>query len=142
MSGPGNVVRAAVERLNGNDLAGYYSLLADGVVMVTESRTLTGKPAVTAELDESLQAVSNHWTATVDRLVVSGNHVATWLTLGGKTVRSGVPWHVEGCTVWEVCDGYITSIREYYDWSPLLQALGPPRSADLMTRGVSQFDQT
>src|SRR4026208_2343205 len=102
MSGPGDVVRAAVERLNGNDLAGYYSLLADGVGMVTESRTLTGKPAVTAELDESLQAGSNPWAATVDRLVVSGNHVATWLTLGGETVRSGVPWHVEGCTVWEV----------------------------------------
>jgi len=26
--------------------------------------------------------------------------------------------------VWEVCEGDITSIREYYDWSPLLQALG------------------
>ena len=124
MSGPGHVVRAAVERLNANDLAGYYALMADGIVMVTESRTLTGKPAVTAELDESLQAVSNHWTATVDRLVVSGNHVATWLTLGGETVRSGAPWQVEGCTVWEVCEGYITSVREYYDWSPLLQALG------------------
>ena len=61
---------------------------------------------------------------TVDRLVVSGNHVATWLTLGGETVRSGVPWQVEGCTVWEVCEGSITSVREYYDWSPLLRALG------------------
>ena len=124
MSEPGHVVRAAIERLNDNDLAGYYALMADGIVMVTESRTLTGKPAVTAELDESLQAVSNHWIATVDRLVVSGHHVATWLILGGETVRSGVPWQVEGCTVWEVCEGYITSIREYYDWSPLLQALG------------------
>ena len=102
MSGPGHVVRAAVERLNANDLAGYYALMADGIVMVTESRTLTGKPAVTAELDETFQAVSNHWTTTVDRLVVSGNHVATWLTLGGETVRSGAPWQVEGCTVWEV----------------------------------------
>ena len=124
MSGPGHVVRAAVERLNANDLAGYYALMADGIVMVTESRTLTGKAAVTAELDESFQAVSNHWTTTVDRLVVSGNHVATWLTLGGETVRSGVPWQVEGCTVWEVCEGSITSVREYYDWSPLLRALG------------------
>jgi hypothetical protein len=44
--------------------------------------------------------------------------------LGGETVRSGVKWQVEGCTVWEVCEGYITSVREYYDWSPLLQALG------------------
>ena len=124
MSGPGHVVRAAVERLNANDLAGYYALMADGIVMVTESRTLTGKAAVTAELDESFQAVSNHWTTTVDRLVVSGNHVATWLTLGGETVRSGVPWQVEGCTVWEVCEGSITSVREYYDWSPLFQAFG------------------
>jgi ketosteroid isomerase-like protein len=124
MSGSEHVVRAAVERLNANDLAGYYALMADGVEMVTESRTLTGKPAVTAELDKNFQSVSNHWTATVDRLVVSGNHVATWLTLGGETVRSGVPWQVEGCTVWEVRQGYITSVREYYDWSPLLQALG------------------
>ena len=83
MSGPGHVVRAAVERLNANDLAGYYALMADGIVMVTESRTLTGKPAVTAELAETFEAVSNHWTTTVDRLVVSGDHVATWLTLGG-----------------------------------------------------------
>ena len=123
MSGPGHVVRTAIERLNANDLAGYYALMADDIVMVTESRTLTGKPAVTAELDESFQAVSNH-RITVDRLVVSGNRVATWLTLGGETVRSGVPWQLEGCTVWEVREGYITSVREYYDWSPLLQALG------------------
>jgi len=33
MSGPGHVVRAAVERLDANDLAGYYALMADGVVM-------------------------------------------------------------------------------------------------------------
>ena len=33
MSGPAHVVRAAVERLNANDLAGYYALMADGVVM-------------------------------------------------------------------------------------------------------------
>jgi len=124
MSGPGHVVRAAVERLNANDLAGYYALMADGIVMVTASRTLTGKPAVTAELDETFHAVSNHWTTTVDRLVVSGHHVATWLTLGGEIVRSGVPWQVEGCTVWEVREGYIASVREYSDWSPLLQALG------------------
>jgi ketosteroid isomerase-like protein len=123
MSGPGHVVRAAVERLNANDLAGYYALMADDIVMVTETRTLTGKPAVIAELDEGLQAVSNH-RITVDRLVVSGNRVATWLTLGGETVRSGVPWQLEGCTVWEVREGYITAVREYYDWSPLLQALG------------------
>jgi len=124
MSGPGHVIGAAIERLNANDLAGYYALMADGVVMFTENRTLTGKPAVIAELDESFQTVSNHWTTTVDRLVVSGNRVATWLTLSGETVRSSAPWQVEGCTVWEVCEGYITSIREYYDWSPLLQALG------------------
>jgi ketosteroid isomerase-like protein len=123
MSGPAHVVRAAVERLNADDLAGYYALMADDIVMVTESRTLTGKPAVTAELDESFQAVSNH-RITVDRLVVSGKNVATWLTLGGETVRSGEPWQVEGCTVWEVCEGYITSVREYYDWTPLVQALG------------------
>jgi ketosteroid isomerase-like protein len=123
MSGPGHVVRAAVERWNANDLAGYYALMADGIVMVTESRTLTGKPAVTAELDESFQLMSNQWI-TVDRLVVSGSRVATWLTLGGETVRSGVPWQVEGCTVWETCEGYITAVREYYDWSPLLRALG------------------
>jgi len=123
MSGPADVVRAAVERLNANDLPGYYALMADGMVMITESRTLSGKPAVIAELDEGFQAVSNHWTMTVDRLVVSGEHVATWLTLGGETVESGMPWKVEGCTVWEVREGYIASVREYYDWSPLLQAL-------------------
>ena len=123
MNGPAHVVRGAVERLNANDLAGYYALLADDVVMVTESRTLNGKPAVTAELDAGFQATSNH-RITVDRLVVSGNRVAAWLTMGGEDVRSGVPWQVEGCTVWEVSEGYITSIREYYDWCPLQQALG------------------
>ena len=124
MSEPAHVVRAAVERLNANDLPGYYALMADGIVMITESRTLTGKAAVTAELDESFRAVSNHWITVVDRLVVSGDHVATWLTLGGETVKSGMPWQVEGCTVWEVREGCIASVREYYDWSPLLQALG------------------
>jgi ketosteroid isomerase-like protein len=123
MSGPEHVVRAAIERVNADDFAGYYELMADGIVMVTETRALTGKPAVTAELDASFKFVSNNWMR-VDRLVVSGDHVATWLTVGGATVKSGVPWQVEGCTVWKVREGSITSILEYYDWGPLLRALG------------------
>jgi len=128
LSGPGDVVRAAVERVNANDFAGYYELLVEGVVMVTETRTLTGKSAVIAELEASFQVMSNNWM-TIDRLVVSGGHVATWLTVGGDIVKSGLPWHVEGCTVWEVRDGAIASIREYYDWSPLLHALGAASDA-------------
>ena len=123
MSGPGDVVRTAVARLNANDLAGYYALMAEDIVMVTESRTLTGREAVTAEMDASSHGVSNH-RITVDRLVVSGQRVATWLTLSGESVRSGVPWQVEGCTVWETREGSITAVREYYDWSPLIQAFG------------------
>jgi ketosteroid isomerase-like protein len=123
MSGPEHVVRAAIERVNADDFPGYYDLMADGIVMVTETRTLTGKPAVTPELDACFQFVSNNWMR-VDRLVVSGDHVATWLTVGGATVMSGVPWQVEGCTVWTVREGSIASIREYYDWGPLLRALG------------------
>ena len=41
MSGPEHVVRAAIERVTEDDFAGYYDLMADGIVMVTETRTLT-----------------------------------------------------------------------------------------------------
>ena len=67
--------------------------------------------------------MSHDWVR-VDRLDVSGDDVATWLAVGGATVKSGVPWHVEGCTVWKVREGSIASIREYNDEGPRLQALG------------------
>jgi ketosteroid isomerase-like protein len=56
--------------------------------------------------------------------VVSADHVATWLKFGGVVAESGRRWELEGCTVWEVWDGQIQSVREIADWRPLLTALG------------------
>jgi ketosteroid isomerase-like protein len=123
VSGPDEVVKAAVERLNANDLAGYYALMADDIVTINDQRTVTGKQAVIATLDENLSAVSDHWR-TIERMAVSGQSVATWLSIGGTAVGSGRRWQVEGCTIWEIRADHITSIREYYDWSPLIEALG------------------
>lgn len=123
MSGPATIVQAALERLNANDLDGYYLLLADNVVTVNEFSTRTGKREVSAKLNEDFGTLSEHWRQ-IERLVVSADHVATWLKFGGVVAASGRRWELEGCTVWEVRDGLIQSVREIADWRPLLVALG------------------
>jgi ketosteroid isomerase-like protein len=122
MNGPSGVVTAALERLNADDLDGYFALMADDIVAANVFGTLTGKAQVVAGQGENLGLLSEHWRR-IEKLVVSGDHVATWQTFGGVTAESGQRAEVEGCTVWEVRDGLIRSIREIYDWQPLLTAL-------------------
>ena len=123
MSGPGEVVRAAVERLNASEFDGFSELLTDDVVMVSSMAKLVGKAQVLAGLRENLGMASEHWR-TVDRLLVNGDHVATWLINGGVVAESGNRWQMESCGIWKVRDGLIESIRDYADWRPLLAAFG------------------
>jgi ketosteroid isomerase-like protein len=123
MSGPGEVVAAGLERLNADDFDGYYALMGEDIVSTNELGTLTGKAQFTAGTSENFTMLSEHWRR-VEKMAVSGNYVATWLTFGCVTAESGQRCEVEGCTVWEVQDGLIRSIREIFDWRPLLTALG------------------
>jgi ketosteroid isomerase-like protein len=123
VSGSGEVVTAGLERLNADDFDGYYALMADDLVATNEFGTRSGKAQVMAGTREDFSILSEHWRR-VEKIAVSGNHVATWLTFGCVTAESGQRCEVEGCTVWEVQDGLIRSIREIFDWRPLLTALG------------------
>jgi ketosteroid isomerase-like protein len=123
MNGPSEVVTAALERLNADDLDGYFALMADDIVVANVFGTLAGKAQVVTGQSENLGLFSEHWRRA-EKLVVTGDHVATWQAFGGVSAQSGQRAEVEGCTVWEVRDGLIRSIREIYDWEPLLIALG------------------
>jgi ketosteroid isomerase-like protein len=121
--GPGEVVTLAVERLNASEFDGFSELLADDVVMMSSMAKLMGKAQVLAGLRENLGMASEHWR-TVERLLVSGDHVATWLLNGGVVAESGNRWEMESCGIWKVRDGLIESIQDYADWRPLLAAFG------------------
>ena len=120
---PRSVVLTALDRLNAHDLEGYYELCADDFVYVgtTERR---GKAEARA-VDEPLFAgLPDHWRR-VERLLVSGDTVAVWLTFGGTPTANGRAFEAELCDLIEVRDGKIQSIRMYGDWPALMAALAP-----------------
>ena len=84
---------------------------------------LVGKAQVVDGLRENFGMTSEHWR-NVERLVVSGDYVATWLIAGGVVAESGNRWEMESCGIWKVRDGLIESIEDYADWRPLLAAFG------------------
>ena len=82
-----------------------------------------GKAQVVAEMRENLGMTSEHWR-NVERLLVSGDYVATWLIAGGLVAESGNRWEMQECAIWKVRDGRIEAIQDYADWRPLLAAFG------------------
>jgi ketosteroid isomerase-like protein len=120
---PQTVVLTALERLNAHDLDGYYELCADDFAYIgtTERRGIAEARAI----DEPLFAgLPDHWRR-VDKLLVSGDTVVVWLTLGGTPVANGVAFEAELCDVIEVRDGKIQSLRMYADWPAFMAKLAP-----------------
>lgn len=122
--GLSHVVRLSIERLNGSDLDGFFALLDDDAMMISTMATLTGRSNIADAIRVNQALLSENWR-TVDRLVVSGNDVATWLTVGGVVAASGKRWDLEECAIWRIRGGRIESIREYADWSPMIAAFSP-----------------
>lgn len=118
---PGAVVLAALDRLNEHDLDGYYSLCAPDFTY-TGTGTRHGHAEARA-IDEPLfSAIPDHWRR-VDRILVSGEVVAVWLTLGGTPTATGRSFEAELCDIIEVRDGLIRSLTMYADWPALFSRL-------------------
>jgi ketosteroid isomerase-like protein len=120
-SDPESVVVAAFDRLNAHDLEGYYDLCADDFRYV--GTTVREGKAEARAVDEPFFAqLPDHWRR-IDKLLVSGNTVAAWLTFGGTPAASGRSFEAEFCDVIEVEDGLITSLTMYGDWPALMEKM-------------------
>ena len=117
------LVRAAVARLEAHDMEGYLEHLADDVVSITPVATCRGKDEFRGYLDQ-LALIPDHWRR-VERLVVSGDSVATWMVFGGTVGATGRSFEIEGCTVWDIAGDRIQAITEWIDLGPMLAAAEP-----------------
>lgn len=106
-----------MRRLNDHDLDGYYALCANDFRYVGTAERIGHTAA--REVDESIfAAVPDHWRR-IDRMVVSGDVVAVWLTFGGTPTSTGRRFEAELCDIIEVRDGLIQSVTMYGDWPAL-----------------------
>lgn len=119
---PDTIVRAAFDRLNAHDLDGYYALLAEDI-SYTAMTTTHGRAAARAVDAAGFAALPDHWRR-IDRLLVSGDVVAVWLTFGGTPATTGEAMEVEFCNIFEVRDGLIQALTIYTDWPALFAQLG------------------
>ena len=115
-------VLAYFDRLNKHDLDGYYDLFAEDIVYTGASES-RGIAEARAANELFFQNVPDHWRR-VERMLVDGDMVVVWLTLGGTPRANGVPFEVEVCSVLEVRDGKVQSVRMYTDWPDLVSKLG------------------
>jgi ketosteroid isomerase-like protein len=120
---PQTVVLTALDRLNEHDLDGYYALCAPDFAY-TGTSTRHGH-AEARSIDEPLFAgIPDHWRR-VDRILVSGDYVAVWLTFGGTPAATGQPFEAELCDIIEVREGLIQSLTMYADWPAFASKLAP-----------------
>ncbi len=118
---PAAIVRAALQRLNDHDVDGYFALCADNLDYVSMT-TVEGKAAARALDEAALAALPDHWRR-IDRLLVSGDTVAVWLTFGG-TPAGKEPFEAEFCNIFEVRDGLIASLKTYANWPEVMARVG------------------
>ena len=118
---PKSIVVALYDRLNKHDLDGYYDLFAEDILYTgaSESRGIAEARAANEPFFEN---VPDHWRR-VERVLVDGDMVAAWLTFGGTPRANDTPFEVEVCSLIEVGDGKVRSIRMYTDWPALLSKL-------------------
>ena len=117
------LVRDALARLDAHDVEGYLEHMTDDVVSTTPVATCRGKDEFRGYLTR-LDGIPDHWRR-IERLVVSGDSVATWLTFGGTVAVTGRSFEMEGCTVWDTADGRIRTISEWFDVEPMWTAAAP-----------------
>jgi ketosteroid isomerase-like protein len=122
MTNPSALITAGLERVNRHDLDGYCALFADDVVWVAEPwGTFTGRDEATGYLERGLDAVPDH-QRRVEKLLVSGDDVATWVSFTGTF--QGRPVEMEFCTIFTVRDDRIVRVVEHADWRPIIEAMG------------------
>ena len=118
---PAATVCSALQRLNEHAVDGYIALGADDLVYASMT-TVKGMEAARALDEAALAKLPDHWRR-IDRLLVSGDTVAIWLTFGG-TPAGKEPFEAELCDIFEVRDGLIHSITTYANWPVMMERLG------------------
>ena len=117
--------RALVEewfrRYNDHDLDGCYELCADDLRLAGQI-TAEGKEAARA-LDEQFFAALPDHRRRIDKILVSGDTVAVWVTFGATPIATDVPLEFEFCDVIQVRDGRISSVTILADWDAVLPKL-------------------
>jgi ketosteroid isomerase-like protein len=121
MTDPATVITQGFAHLNDHDISAYCALMAPDVLSKSPMGTLSSRAEVEETFTANLDLMPDNWR-TVDRLIVDGPTVVAQLTFGGTIAATGKSFEIEVCTVYEVPDGVITSIAEYADWRPLLEA--------------------
>jgi ketosteroid isomerase-like protein len=120
----GELVRTAIGHLEAHDIERYVAVCTADVVSTTPLGTARGRVELAAYLQNAFDGIPDHWRR-IERLVVSGDDVATWVRFGGTAAATGRSFELEGCTVFGVRDGLISSITEYVDLQPAYEAFTP-----------------
>jgi len=120
---PRSLVEEWFRRYNDHDLDGCYELCADDLRLAGQVAA-DGKEAARA-LDEQFFAALPDHRRRIDKILVSGDTVAVWITFAATPVATGVPLEFELCDLVEVHDGLITSVTIHADWQAVLPQLTP-----------------
>ena len=123
MHDPESLVRAALALLNEHDVEGYVDMCADDFVMTSELGRFTGKAELRAALSPFAD-IPDHWR-TIERIEVDGGSVSVWLRFGGTFASTGRAFEMDGCTVWTVRDGLLSSATEHGSYQPAIDASRP-----------------
>jgi ketosteroid isomerase-like protein len=119
-----SAVLSALELLNGHDVEAYLAACTDDLVSRSPAGEFRGVDENRAYFS-GLDGVPDHWRR-VERTLVSGNDVATWLRWGGTVEATGRSVEVEACTIFTVeDDGRISAITEHFPLEPLTEAFTP-----------------
>jgi ketosteroid isomerase-like protein len=118
------IVIDALELLNAHDVEAYLAACSPDVVRQCPMGQFSGVQANRTYLS-GLDAIPDHWRR-VQRSLVSGNDVATWLRWGGTVDATGRSFEIDGCTIFTVDDdGRISAVVEYWSWDLLVEPFRP-----------------
>lgn len=118
------LVRSALERLEAFDMEGYADHCADDVVFTHPMGVARGR-AEFLQFHSTFHALSDRYRRD-ERLLVSNDSVAVWITSGGTVAATGRSFEIQACTIFDVDDGKISAITEYADFGPVVAAFTPP----------------
>ena len=125
--------RALIERMFAGMAVGDSRLLVDSMAedfrwTVTGrtpwSKTYEGKAAVLGELFAALQTRIEGRIKTIpDRIMADGDQVVVEAH-GDNRTREGVPYNNHYCFVFELADGRLKTVTEYFDSEMVTAVLG------------------
>ncbi len=118
MGGHEDIVREALDALNRHDVDAYLAFCTPDVVTISELGECRGVDEL-RRLLEPLDAMSQPWRK-IDKLLVRGDSVGVWCTLGGTNPSTGRSVEIDGVSVFEIEGDRIRSVTEFIDYGPAL----------------------